>query len=52
MLPEEQDDPQITGLFDTRLKIPAIKVVTVQPIAYDDELFGNKLPIVSIDKKK
>ena len=29
-----------------------MKVVTVQPIAYDDELFGNKLPIVSIDIKQ
>ena len=52
MLPEEENDPRITGLFDTRLKIPGMKVVTVQPIAYDDELFGNKLPIVSIDIKK
>ena len=26
-----------------------MKVVTVQPIIYDDELFGDKLPIVSID---
>ena len=52
MLPEEENDPQITGLFDTRLKIPGMKVVTVQPIAYDDELFGNKLPIVSIDIKQ
>ena len=52
MLPEEENDPRITGLFDTRLKIPGMKVVTVQPIAYDDELFGNKLPIVSIDIKQ
>ena len=52
MLPEEENDPQITGLFDTRLKITGIKVVTVQPIAYDDELFGDKLPIVSIDIKQ
>ena len=52
MLPEEENDPRITGLFDTRLKTPGIKVVTVQPIAYDDELFGNKLPIVSIDIKQ
>ena len=29
-----------------------MKVVTVQPIAYDDELFGDKLPIVSIDIKQ
>ena len=29
-----------------------MKVVTVQPIAYDEELFGNKLPIVSIDIKQ
>ena len=43
MLPEEENDPRITGLFDTKLKIPGMKVVTVQPIAYDDELFGNKL---------
>ena len=52
MLPEEENDPRITGLVDTRLKIPGMKVVTVQPIAYDDELFGNKLPIVSIDIKQ
>ena len=26
-----------------------MKVVTVQPIAYNDELFSDKLPIVSID---
>ena len=52
MLPEEENDPRITGLFDTRLKIPGMKVVTVQPIAYDDELFGNKLQIVSIDIKQ
>ena len=52
MLPEEENDPRITGLFDTKLKIPGMKVVTVQPIAYDDELFGNKLPIVSIDIKQ
>ena len=52
ILPEEENDPRITGLFDTRLKIPGMKVVTVQPIAYDDELFGNKLPIVSIDIKQ
>ena len=47
MLPEEENDLRITGLFDTRLKIPGMKVVTVQPIAYDD-----KLPIVSIDIKQ
>ena len=29
-----------------------MKVVTVQPIAYDDELFGDKLPILSIDIKQ
>ena len=52
MLPEEENDPRITGLVDTRLKIPGMKVVTVQPIAYDDELFGDKLPIVSIDIKQ
>ena len=52
MLPEEETDPRITGLFDTRLKIPGMKVVTVHPIAYDDELFGDKLPIVSIDIKQ
>ena len=52
MLPEEENDSRITGLFDTRLKIPGMKVVTVQPIAYDDELFGDKLPIVSIDIKQ
>ena len=52
MLPEEENDSRITGLFDTRLKIPRMKVVTVQPIAYDDELFGDKLPIVSIDIKQ
>ena len=52
ILPEEENDSRITGLFDTRLKIPGMKVVTVQPIAYDDELFGDKLPIVSIDIKQ
>ena len=29
-----------------------MKVVTVHPIAYDDELFGDKLPIVSTDIKQ
>ena len=29
-----------------------MKVVTVQPIAYDDKPFGNQLPIVSIDIKQ
>ena len=36
MLLEEENDPRITGLFDTKLKIPGMKVVTAQPIAYDD----------------
>ena len=29
-----------------------MKVVTVQPIAYDDKHFGDNLPIVSIDIKE
>ena len=27
ILPEEENDPQITGLFDTRLKIPGMEQV-------------------------
>ena len=49
---EEDNDPWIRGLFDTRLKILGMKVVTVQPIAYDDKHFGDNLPIVSIDMKQ
>ena len=52
ILLEEDNDPWIRGLFDTRLKILGMKVVTVQPIAYDDKHFGDNLPIVSIDIKQ
>ena len=45
---EEDNDPQIMGFSDTRLKILGMKVI----IAYDDKLFGDKLPIVSINIKQ
>ena len=46
---KQEQDSRITELINTGLKIPGRKVVTVQPIAYNDELFGDNFPIVCID---
>ena len=51
MFIKEQEDATVTELIDNRLKIPGYKVVRVQPIATNDELFGNSYPAVAIDIK-
>ena len=44
-----QEEGQITELIRHQPKLPGYKVVTVHPIAYNDEIFGDNFPIVSID---
>ena len=51
MFKHQEEDGTVTELINKELKIPGYKVVTVQPIATYDELFGDNFPIVSIDIK-
>ena len=49
MFTKQEGDARVTELINNKLKIPGYKVVTVQPIATYDELFGDNFPVVSIN---